>query len=201
MNQKIGMAGSVITGISVLCFALCMLMGFHFGSYLVCMFLAIGYIMMTAGFQSECREEHRASGNLGAIFAGIYGGLIFLVYFAQTTAVRLDSLSDTAMQLLDYQQFGLFFDYDLLGYAMMALSTFFTGLTISPTNRKEKALKWLMIIHGIFFLSCFTVPMLGLFSAPQTDGADWTGVLLLEIWCAYFLPIAALSYSHFQNKS
>ncbi len=42
---------------------------------------------------------------------------------------------------------GLLFSYDLLGYGMMALSTFFIGLTIKPKNKKDKWLKYLMMIH------------------------------------------------------
>lgn len=199
MNRKIGMVGSAVAEISVLCFAVCMLIPFDFGSYLVCMFLAIGYVMMAAGLQSECDAEKKAAGSLGLIFAGLYAGFILLVYYAQTTAVRLDPLSETAMQLLDYGRFGLFFDYDLLGYGMMALSTFFMGLTVTAKNKRETVLKWLMMLHGIFFISCFIVPMLGVFSSDKA-GADWTGVWLLELWCAFFLPITLLSYWHFSLK-
>ena len=198
MNQKVGMAGSAIAGLSVLCFAACMLIKFDFGSYLVCMFLAIGYVMMAAGFQAECVPENKAAGSLGLVFAGVYAALVLLVYYAQTTAVRLDPLSDTAMRLLDYKRFGLFFSYDLLGYGMMALSTFFIGSTIAASNRRNKALKWLMMIHGIFFISCFIMPMLGVFS-PDADSPEWIGILTLEVWCAYFLPVTVLAYLHFRH--
>ena len=65
----------------------------------------------------------------GMVFAAVYAALIFLVYFAQMTTVRLDALDGQAMRILDYSRGGLFFHYDLLGYGMMALSTFFVGLT------------------------------------------------------------------------
>lgn len=58
----------------------------------------------------------------------IYAVMILLVYFAQTTAVRLGLLDEQAMKILDYSRGGLFFSYDLLGYGMMALSTFLWGL-------------------------------------------------------------------------
>lgn len=34
---------------------------------------------------------------------------------------------------------------------MMALSTFFMGLAMKAENKKDKWLKYLMMIHGIFF--------------------------------------------------
>lgn len=48
MDRTIAKAGSFIVVISVLSFAICMLIPFDFGSYLVCMLLAIGYVMMAA---------------------------------------------------------------------------------------------------------------------------------------------------------
>ena len=83
----------------------------------------------------------------------IYAVMILLVYFAQTTAVRLDSLDEQAMKILDYSRGGLYFSYDLLGYGMMALSTFFVGLTIDAKNKADQWLKCLMIIHGIFSIN------------------------------------------------
>ena len=50
MNRKIGMAGSLICGISVVLFAVFMLAAFNFGSYFVCMFLAIGFVLMIGTF-------------------------------------------------------------------------------------------------------------------------------------------------------
>ena len=200
MNRTIGMVGSILAALSVFCFAICMLARFHFGSYLVCMFLAFGFLMMIAAFHSECSMQNKIAGNLAMVFAGIYAGLILLVYFAQTTVVRLDTLSDSALQILDYQRFGLFFSYDLLGYGTMALSTFFIGLTVRVHSKRDKVLKALLLIHGIFFVSCFIVPMLGIFSGGNT-GSDWTGILVLEVWCVYFMPITVLSYLHFRDAT
>lgn len=198
MNRTIGIIGSLVTALAVLCFAVCMLIQFNFGSYFVCMLLAFGFLMMIAAFHSECTIKNQIAGNLAMIFAGIYTVLVLLVYFAQTTAVRLDPLSSDALQILDYQRLGLFFSYDLLGYGMMALSTFFIGLTISVHTKGDCVLKALLLIHGVFFVSCFIMPMLGVFSS--TDGSNWIGVLVLEVWCIYFLPIATLSFMHFRNK-
>lgn len=63
----------------------------------------------------------------------------------------MDSLSEQAMQILNYSNGGLFFSYDLFGYGMMALSTFFVGLAIDANTKADKCLKYLMMIHGIFF--------------------------------------------------
>lgn len=201
MNKAIASIGAMIVSISVLLFAVCMLIQFNFGSYFVCMLLPIGYIMMTAGFCDESDEKHRVAANVGMAFAVIYAVMILLVYFAQTTAVRLGSLDEQAMKILDYSRGGLFFSYDLLGYGMMALSTFFVGLTIDAKNKADKWLKYLMIIHGIFFFGCFIMPMTGVFSSMSNGENSIGGVVALEFWCAYFIPVGVLSMIHFSKES
>lgn len=200
MNKTIASAGALTATISVLLFAVFMLVPFNFGSYFVCMLLPIGYIMMTCGFSNESDEQHRVAANVGMTFAAVYAVLVFLVYFAQNTAVRLDQLDEQAMEILDYQRGGLFFSYDLLGYAMMALSTFFVGLTINAKTKADKWLKYLMLGHGIFFFSCFIMPMTGIFSTMSNGENSIGGVIALEFWCAYFTPIGILSLIHFRKS-
>ncbi|MDE6020856.1 MAG: hypothetical protein K2H01_07675 [Ruminococcus sp.] len=201
MNQIIAKIGSVIVAITVLLFAVCMLISFNFGSYFICMLLPIGYIMMIGGFCYESDDNHKVAAYIGMTFAAVYAVLILLVYFAQITAVRLDSLNEQAMRILDYSRGGLFFSYDLLGYGMMALSTFFTGLTINVKTKADKWLKSLMIIHGIFFFGCLIMPMTGVFSSMSNGDTSIGGVIALEFWCVYFLPIGALAYKHFRKNN
>ena len=196
MNRRTARIGAAIVAVTVLLFAACLIVDFPFGSYLVCMFLPIGYIMMTAGFQHESREDRRVPANIGLALAAVYAVLILLVYYAQTTAVRLEELSDQAARVLDYRRGGLLFNYDLLGYGMMALSTFFTGLSIEADTRADRWLKALMMIHGVFFISCFFMPMTGMF-VGMSKGSGNGGTIALLIWCAYFFPVGVLAYRHF----
>ena len=201
LNKLIPKIGSAIVTASVFLFSFCMIVDYPFGSYLVCMFLPIGYIMMTAGFQNECCDERRVSANIGLVFSAIYAVLIFLVYFAQTTSVRQETLTEQAIRLLDYQRGGLLFNYDLLGYGMMALSTFFVGLSIKANSNADKWLKYLLMIHGIFFIGCFFMPMTGVFTSMANSESGKGGTIALLIWCIYFLPIGVLAYKHFTNKT
>lgn len=47
----------------------------------------------------------------------------------------------------------------------MSLATFFVGLTIEIKSRSEKCLKTLLLVHGIFFITCLILPMLGIFTS------------------------------------
>lgn len=195
MNKKIGMVGSLISLVSVILFAIFMLMVFNFGSFLVCMFLALGFVMMIGAFVQECKEDKKAAAYVALVCVSVYCMLILLVYFAQTTSIRLEEFSEELRQVFDYTRFGLYFNYDLLGYGMMALTTFFIGLTINVSNKKDKWLKWLLIIHGVFFIPCLIMPMFGIF----LNGNSNTGVIALELWCIYFMPICFLTYKHFEK--
>jgi hypothetical protein len=197
MNKTIATIGSLLVVLSVILFAIFMLIPFNFGCYFICMILSIGYVMMTSGYYNESDKNHKVAAKVGMIFATVYMVLILLVYFAQTTAVRLDNLDEQAMKIIDYSRGGLFFSYDLLGYGMMSLSTFFLGITINTKNKVDKWLKCLMIIHGLFFFGCFIMPMTGVFSSMSNGETNVGGIIALEVWCAYFIPIGILSAIHF----
>ena len=197
MNRKIGMAGSAVNFVSVIGFAVSMPFFFSFGNYLFSMLIAFSFVMMMCGFAFYAGERRKLAGYTSLAFAAVYADNILLVYFAQLTTVRMDELTPQATELLDFQKMGLMFSYDLLGYAVMALSGFFAGLTIVPASRADKWLKVLLMIHGVFFVSCLILPMLGIF---QADTSPWIGVAVLEFWCLYFCPVGILSTLHFMKQ-
>lgn len=199
MNKKIGIAAAVVNVISVFVFALSMIIFGDFMSYLSSIFIALSFVVLMGSFAAVAKEEDRAAANSAVAFSAVYAVIILLVYFAQCTTVRMDTLTTQASSLLDYQFFGLFFNYDLLGYGLMALSTFFIGLTIRPSDTADKWLKALLLIHGVFFISCLIMPMLGIFSANMSGG-KWIGIAILEFWCVYFIPVGVLSILHFKKR-
>lgn len=199
MNSTIPRIGAMVVTITVFLFAICLILDVPFVSYLVCMFLSLGYIMMAVGFQYESCEERKVSANVGVAFAVIYVVMVLLVYYAQTTSVRFGGLNEQAVRILDFQRGGLLFNYDLLGYGMMALSTFFIGLSIKPDSKVDKWLKYLMILHGVFFIGCFIMPMTGVFTSMTNGEAGKGGTIALLGWCAYFLPVGVLTCKHFRE--
>ena len=197
LNKTVPKIGAAIVAVTVFLFAVCLIINFTFGSYLVCMFFLFFYIMMAAGFHHESTDDRKAVSMIGMVFSAVYAVLIFLVYFAQTTSVHLGGLSEDALRILDFRRGGLLFNYDLLGYGMMALSTFFIGLSFQAGSKEEKWLKYLMMIHGIFFIGCFLMPMTGVITGMANGETSNGGVIALVCWCAYFLPIGVLAYRHF----
>ena len=197
MNKKIGLISSGVNVAAVAIFGLSMLLNLSFVSYLASIVIGLSFLAMVAAFRHYAMTERAVAGNLAMLLAGVYFVLVLVVYFAQLTVVRLENLSPQIAQLLDYQKFSLFFNYNLLGYGMMALATLFIGLTLAPKTKVDKWLKRLLLIHGVFFIACFVIPMLGLFA---TSSPTWIGVVILELWCLYFIPIGLLSYGYFRRQ-
>lgn len=197
LNKMISKVGSAIVTVTVFLFALFLMINFPTGYFFVCLILPIGFIMMTAGLHNECEGDRKVAANIGLILAAVYATFIMLVYFAQLTTVKNELLNEQAANLLVFGKFGLIFNYDLLGYGVMALSTFFTGLSMKPKNKMDKWLRALMMIHGVFYFSCTFMPMTGMFAKMSSGGDGIGGRLALVVWCVYFLPIGILSFIHF----
>ena len=200
MNKTIAKIGSAAVTVTVFLFALFLLVDYSLGSYFVCIILPVGFIMMTAGLQSECESDRKVAANIGMVLAAVYAVFIMLVYFTQLTTVNNEQLNEQASKLLKFNSYGLIFNFDLLGYGVMALSTFFTGLAIKPKNRSDKWLRALMMIHGVFYLSCTFMPMTGIFTKISSGGNGLGGRLALVAWCVYFLPIGILAFVHFGRQ-
>jgi len=204
---RLGKIGAATTGVSVAAFALAMLVALASGlstafiSYLASMFIAVGYVIFAAAlFSQSLGTPNVATGATGLAFSVVYAVFVFIVYYAMLTTVRMNTgLSDEAMAIISYERLGsLFFNYDLLGYGFMGLSTFFLGFTIAPQDKGDRTLRILLWIHGVFFLTCFIMPLFPLFT-PDMEGGEVIGTLVLLVWCAYFLPVCVLGWRYFQG--
>ncbi|MBP0971233.1 MAG: hypothetical protein J5753_04260, partial [Oscillospiraceae bacterium] len=123
LNKMIPQAGSAIVTVTVFLFALFLIINYSMGSYFVCLILPLGFIMMTAGLHNECESDRKVAANIGMVLAAVYCTFIMLVYFTQLTTVNNEQLTEQAANLLTMGKCGLIFNFDLLGYGIMALST------------------------------------------------------------------------------
>ena len=204
-NKMIGKLGAAITGISTFAFAAAMIYGlFADGLFACCfssIFIALGFILFMSGISALNKDaERKAVSCASLISAAVYVVFVLIAYFAECTTINLHpELSDDVRKIIDYGNTGsLFFNYDLLGYAFMALSTFFGGFLVDKSKKCGKPLAIMLKIHGIFFLSCLFVPMFPVFTGASGDEA--AGTVLLEIWCLYFVPICFFGYRYFGDK-
>lgn len=198
MNRRIGLISSSIHLCAAIGFVLCLIIGVSFGNYLLGMVLALSFLPLTCAYSAFSKTENKAASLIAIAFACVYAVIILLVYYANVTTVLLDELSPQARQIISTHEFGLFFNYDLLGYGIMSLSAFFTGVTIEINGGKNIWLKRLLLIHGVFVVAA-VIPMLGLFSSDSPQSSN-IGQIIQSIWCLYFSAIDILSFAYFSKQ-
>lgn len=200
MNKKLGFYSSILVAITTSFFAVSMIIGSSAVSYFVCMILSWGYVLLTCAFYTETINDRKSVALGGVAFACLYGVFINIVYFTQLTTVAHKTASENAIQVLSYQSLGsLFFNFDLFGYGMMALSTFLIGISMITKNKKDKWLKALLMIHGVFLISCVGMPILNIFKNSDKN-SSLASIFALLVWCIYFISIAILSAIHFKGQ-
>ena len=200
MNRTLGKISALTVAGAVLFFAVTMLVNWLPGSYAGSMLIAWSYVLLAATFAHYAPEARKTAGFAGLAFAAMYALCNSFVYYIQLATVIRGGLTAQAASLLDFQQYGMIFSLDMLGYALMSVSTFFLGLTLCPVTKVDRWLKGLLMVHGIFAPSCLVVPLLGLFDTAMPD-SSLIGTLVLEFWCAYFIPLCVLAYVHMSRKT
>lgn len=51
-----------------------------------------------------------------------------------------------------------------------------------------------------FFIVCLIMPMTGILVQTADSDSSKGGVIALECWCVYFIPIGILSFIHFRKN-
>ena len=163
------------------------------------LFISIGYLGVTCAFAVQTSADRNAAAYFGMILASVYAVFINLVYFTQLTTVLHGTASLEVLNAITYRPGTWFFNLDLYGYGIMSLSIFFIGLSLKVTTRAEKWMKSLMLAAGAFAIFSILMPLLNVFSGEAGASDDIYGVLALEFWCLYFIPVMVLAAGYFKN--
>lgn len=202
MNKKIGFIASLLMSGAVAIFLICLTIALFAPnkiteniSFGVCAVLSWGWVATSCVYACYANDESSAAAKIGVAAGVIYSTVISIVYFTQLTTVLHRTADEKILQALAFTSAGSWmFNLDLLGYGLLAISTFFIGLSLQAENKTDKALKILLLLHGIFFV-CMFVPVLPLPSTNQGNG----GTVALIFWCLYFLPVCILSALHYKK--
>lgn len=201
-NKKLGFFSAIIAGLSTAIFAVSMLIdNMLLVSFGICMVLSWSYIALTCAFATQANDNKKAFAYAGMSFACVYAVFINLVYFTQLTTVNQQAASQDVLKILTFTPGSWIFAFDIFGYGMMAISTFFIGLTVVPDSKSNKWLKAMLMLHGLFAPICIVFPMLNLFnSTASIETGNNMGVIALVGWCLFFIPIMVLSAKHFRDR-
>jgi hypothetical protein len=155
---------------------------------------------MACSFSATAGGNRLVAAQAGIGFGILYCGFATAVYFIQLTTVLHGTGSPEILKMLTYQELGsVMFNLELLGYGLMAVSTFFLGLAVTASNTPTRWLKIMLVAHGTFAPVCVAMPMLGLFGSMSRTAGAMIGVGMSFVWCAYFLPLAILAFFYFQK--
>lgn len=201
MNRKIGLIASIVMSVAVAVFLICLIIALFVKnaftenlSYGICAVLSWAYVAVTCVYSCYTQRGRSAAAKIGVAIGVIYSAIISVVYFTQLTTVLHKSADEKILQVFSFTASDSWmFNLDLLGYGLLAISTFFVGLSLQAKNKADKALKILLMLHGIFFV-CMFVPILPFPATNQGSG----GTIALICWCLFFLPICILSSLHFK---
>lgn len=197
MNRKIGLVSSMFMAGSIIIFFISLGLALverktylDMISFGVCILLSWTYLISIIAYSHFCHRDKAVAAEVGKVFGVIYSIYVTLVYFTQLTVVKNGVLSREINHLFDYTlPDSWMFGINLIGYGIMALSTFFIGLSMLAIDFKGMLLKRLLLLHGVFAV-CVILPMTSLFL--ENSNHDITGTIVLMVWCVIFLPIALL---------
>ncbi len=204
-SHQIGRLGAFTAGAATLLFAVTMLIPAKSLSVPlssgISIFIFFGYILMTCGLAAIAGQERKGCAFTAAAFAVTYAAMICLVYYTQLTTVPQQAASPELLDALTYKPGTWMFNLDMLGYGLLSISTIFAGLSIAVQTREDTWLRRLLLIHGVFAPACLVFPVLGVFSqGAGAASSDLFGVLVLEFWCVYFLPVTVLFARHMKRQ-
>jgi hypothetical protein len=202
-NKSLGQAAAWTAAAATLLFGLFMLLPnktlsgtLSYGSSI---FISIGYLGVACAFAVQASADRKAAAYLGMALACVYTVFINLVYFTQLTTVLHGTAPVEVLDAITYRPGTWFFNLDLFGYGIMSLSTFFIGLSLKANTRSEKWMRSLMLLAGVFAISSILMPLLNVFSGEAGAGDEIYGVLALEFWCIYFIPVMVLAADYFKK--
>jgi hypothetical protein len=204
-TRKIGKAAALTAGVCTLLFALLIVLDFFVKTsnlqFFVCFFLALSYVVVANALYSLARPERKIWGRISLSFSVMYAVYICLVYYSQLTVVRLGLVPESLLPLINYVPGNWLFAADMLGYALLALSTL-AGAFLFEKSGREKAIRALLLIHGMLAVPTAVFPALPIFgSAEAVQSANVGGAVALLAWCAIFAPICFLLVGYFGRKN
>lgn len=194
MNRKLGLYSSAVAALCIILFLIGLFLKNDLLNYSTCLILSWAYVLTCCSYASYATKDRRALAFGGVAIAVIYSVFTNLVYYTQLTTVAYATADHVVLDAISFTSGSWLFGFDIMGYGLMGLSTFLIGLTIKVVNKKDRIMKAMMLIHGVFFPICVLMPMLNIFKA---GGDDNSGIIALQFWCLYFIPIMILSAIHF----
>ena len=207
INSAIGRVVSISIAVETIIFAFSLLWGIIFHTeydqiigYLASLFLAASVVVLMACLYENINVEVRIFGLLAFAASIIYAVYCINNYYLQISIVVMNPLNhpEEILKIFKFAPGSPTFALDMLGYGFLCLSTLAAGFAL--TDKRDKVLKILCLIHGAIAVPTFVAPIIsGIFRSTGGQAND-IGSYILFIWCMLFIPIALLFYHYFKKQ-
>ncbi|OBR67955.1 hypothetical protein A7K91_18660 [Paenibacillus oryzae] len=193
-NRSLGLYAPAIAAVCTIIFFIGLLLNHDTLNFASCLVLGWAYVLTACAYAALADPDKKAIGFGGVAIAIVYCVFTNLVYYTQLTTVKFESADPVIVKALAFKSGYWLFGFDLMGYGLMALSTALLGFSFKAASKRDRALKGMLLAHGLFFPVCIIGPMLNLF---QAGGDDAAGIMALQGWCLFFTPLMLLSANRF----
>ena len=203
-----GMLSSLLAFFSALIYAVSLLLSMVFynitigntGMFFSGIVIALSFIFMVYSYLVFSNDENKPYIIFSLILSIVYFIYILFGYSIQFSGLFFLGNTEKKFMLSNYYNFESFLNFNIFGYLLLSLSSFFIGLSIETNSKKDNILKLMMLNHtifGIFFI-------LSLFKMIFNYVSDYyflTGLVIKIKWCIYFSLICILSFGYFRKTS
>ncbi|MDR2148329.1 MAG: hypothetical protein LBE91_17940 [Tannerella sp.] len=175
MNKKLGLYSIIVNTLALFVLAVSSLLQAGLIAGIAHIVFALSFVPVSAIYSMYGRKGLRVASDAGKLFAGMYAtvGLAVIVF----SFAELPPENDILL------------GFNLLVNGLLSLATLFLSLALKARTTAEKMLKWMLLLHGVI-----AIP-----SAFLINNFPF-GLLLLELWCLYFIAINMLAYRYFSGQ-
>ena len=207
-NSRIGQYAAIAVTIETLVFGLSLIIGLAIPSqlgpiigYVTCILLAACIVVMIASFYLQTEGDRKIYALLALIASILYAPFCIGNYYIQLAVVATNPLMHPpeVLKLITFAPGSSTFALDMLGYTFLCLSTLAAAFAL--TDRKDKALRVLCIIHGAIVVPTAAAPIMSAVYRSTTGSANDVGSYVLLFWCALFTPIPILFVGCFAESN
>jgi hypothetical protein len=119
------------------------------------MLLMLSFVALIACIHNYAPDGKKVFTQIGLSLSIMSATVLFLVYYTQVSVIQSSLLKGETYGislLTQYNPHGLFIAIEEMGYLLMSLALSAIAFVFDPSNKREKAIRWILIINLILVI-------------------------------------------------
>jgi hypothetical protein len=124
------------------------------------MLLLLSFVALMACIHNYAPNEKKVFTQIGLSLSIMSATALLLVYYTQVSVIQpslLKGETDGISLITQYNPHGLFVAIEEIGYLLMSLALIAIAFVFDPSNKREKAIRWILIINLILVMISFAI--------------------------------------------